>query len=93
MAQDFNDGAVFPIDLDLDFQGVGEISKGKFVAHTKTLDTPDGPVTITHNVSGNANRSATMTGTITIAGIELTAINSSELLQLERQLEPRHRAK
>ena len=76
LAQDFNDGAVFPVDLDLEFEGVGEISRFKDVSHTKTQDTPDGPVTITHNVSGNANRSATMTGTITINGIALTTINS-----------------
>jgi hypothetical protein len=70
--QDFFDGAVFPFSLDVEVEGVGPISAGRSKSNTKTQDTPDGPITITHSDFANSNRSAIAIGTVTINGITLT---------------------
>jgi hypothetical protein len=72
LIQDFFDGAQFLFSLDVDLQGFGEISAGRFKEHTKTENTQNGTVTITHSDFANANRSAVATGTVTIDGITVS---------------------
>jgi hypothetical protein len=72
LIQDFFDGAQFPFSLDVELQGFGDISAGRFKEHTKTENTDAGTVTITHSDFANANRSAVATGTVSIDGITLT---------------------
>jgi hypothetical protein len=70
--QDFSDGAIFDVAVDVAVVGEGPISAGKSVSHTRIFDGPGGPISITHSNFANANRSGIATGTITIDGVELT---------------------
>jgi hypothetical protein len=80
LVQDFFDGAQFPFSLDVDVQGVGEISAGRFKEHTKTENTESGTVTIVHSDFANANRSAIASGSVTLDGVTLTPEFSFSLM-------------
>ncbi len=70
LLQDFNDGAQFAFEMDLEFEGIGELSAGK--SHDRTVQVlPDGTRVVTISQSANANREAAVTGTITLDGVEL----------------------
>lgn len=70
--QDFGSGALIPVAIDVSVTGVGPISAGRSNSHTRTVQTPDGPLVITNSRFANANRAGTATGTITVAGITFT---------------------
>ena len=66
---DFGAGGTVPISLDLTFTGDGPLSSSRDTTETKTATTPSGPFTITIQRGAFRNRSADVTGTITIDGV------------------------
>jgi hypothetical protein len=66
---DFGAGGTVPISLDLTFTGDGPLSSSRATTETKTATTPGGPFTITIQRGAFRNRSADVTGTITIDGV------------------------
>ena len=66
---DFGPGGTAHIALDLSFTGDGPLSSSKGTTETKSATTPAGPFTITIDRGAFKNRSADVTGTITIQGV------------------------
>jgi hypothetical protein len=66
---DFGAGGTVPVSLDLTFTGNGPLSASRDTTETKTATTPSGPFTITIQRGAFRNRSADVTGTITIDGV------------------------
>lgn len=65
--QDLDSGAIHNVDVDVVFQGTGPITASNSTTKTKTVH----PFVITINTSGNANRAAVASGTVTIDGVVL----------------------
>ncbi|HVV50439.1 MAG TPA: hypothetical protein VHO06_12310 [Polyangia bacterium] len=78
--QDIGTGATFPVTLDLVFEGTGPLTKSKEHSKTRTVQTPDGPITIVEDTSANSNRAADVSGTLSIAGEEVDATFSTGTL-------------
>jgi len=58
-----------PVTLNLTFTGNGSLSVSKGTTETRTFSTPSGPFTITIQRGDFRNRTADVSGTITIAGV------------------------
>lgn len=70
LLQDFSDGAQFAFEMDIELEGIGDLSAGR--SHDRTVqELPDGTRVMTISNFSNANREATATGTITLDGVEL----------------------
>jgi hypothetical protein len=78
--QDFDTGATFPVSLDLVFEGTGPLTSSKSHSKTRTVQTPDGPITIEEDTSANSNRAADVSGTLSINGQDLDATFSTTTL-------------
>jgi len=74
--QDFNSGQTFPISINLKIEGTGPITASK----DNTVSHGSGPMTVTVSHTGTATRNGTVTGTITLDGVELDATFSSTTL-------------
>ena len=66
---DFGSGGTATISFDLTFTGDGKLSASRDTTETKTVTTPSGPFTITIQRGAFRNRSADVSGTITIEGV------------------------
>jgi hypothetical protein len=80
LVQDFGSGVQVPVVLDLVIEGTGPLTASSSTTKTKTVDGPDGPVTITINTSSNANRSGVVSGTLKIDGVRLNTTYTSTTL-------------
>ena len=78
--QDLDFGNTITIALDLVFEGTGPLTSGKSHSKTKTTDGKGNPITIEIDRNANANRSADVSGTITLEGFELDPVFSSATL-------------
>ncbi len=71
--QDFDTGAQLALDVDVVMTGTGSTSSEKSNSHTKTTGTTHGNLSIGHSQSANSNRSATVSGTVTIDTVTFDA--------------------
>ena len=85
--QDFDTGRTIVIAIDLVVEGTGPITASKSHSHTRTVQTPGGPVTINIDTSANSNRSGDVSGTLSIDGTELDATYSSTTLSTNASTE------
>jgi hypothetical protein len=68
--QDFSDpNNPIPVSLDITVTGTSPLSSSGGTTQTRTADGPGGPFTITITRGAFTNRSGTVSGTLTIAGV------------------------
>lgn len=78
--QSLDFGNSIPFALDLVFEGTGPLSSGKSHSISKIDGGHGGPILIAVDRDANANRSADVSGTITLEGFELDPTFSSATL-------------
>ncbi len=74
--QDFTTGQTYPVSIDLKVEGTGPITASK----DNTVSHGSGPFTVTVMHTASASREGIVTGTISIAGVELNATFSTTTL-------------
>lgn len=89
LLHDFSDGAQVSFELELEIEGVGELLAGKTGSHTKTEDTPGGPIVITNTLSAVASRDGLASGTIRLGGVLFAPEFSFTSLSVNRSAEIR----
>jgi hypothetical protein len=85
--QDFDTSKTIAIVIDLVVEGTGPITASKSHSHTRTVQTPGGPITINIDSSANSNRSGDVSGTLSIDGTEFDATYSSTTLSTNATME------
>ena len=85
--QDFDTGRTISVAIDLVVEGTGPITASKSHSHTRTVQTPGGPITINIDSSANSNRAGDVSGTLAIDGTEFDATYSSTTLSTNASME------
>jgi hypothetical protein len=85
--QDFNTGATVSVTLAVDFVGVGPLDASRSSSHTRTVQTPGGPITITETHSDTGSRGASASGTIVVDGVTFDPTYSSTDMSFNRSSE------
>jgi hypothetical protein len=67
--QDFNTGNTFPVSVNVSFAGTGSTFQQKSSSHTKVTGTKHGNLSISHQMSANSSRSATVTGSVSVDNV------------------------
>ena len=69
--QDFNGGPAVTLSLNVTLAGTGSTFQSKDNSHSKIVGSKAGPLSITQSHFANSNRSATLSGSLTIAGVPI----------------------
>jgi hypothetical protein len=85
--QDFDTGRTISVAIDLVVEGTGPITASKSHSHTRTVQTPGGPITINIDSSANSSRAGDVSGTLAIDGTEFDATYSSTTLSTNASME------
>lgn len=79
--QDFDSGQTIPISIDLKISGTGPLTASK----DNTVTHGSGPTTVTVSHSASESRAGTVTGTLSIGGVELDATFSDTSMAANSQ--------
>jgi hypothetical protein len=74
--QNYNDGSLLPVSLDLQIVGTGTTNSSKSNSQSKVTATKGGPLYISSDHSANTNRSADVSGSITVDGVTFTSLQT-----------------
>ena len=69
--QDFGGGPPVTLSLNVTLTGTGTTSQSKDNSHSKIIGSKEGPLSITQSHFANSNRSATLSGSLTVAGVPI----------------------
>jgi len=69
--QDFGGGPPVTLSLNVTLTGSGPTSQSKDNSHSKIIGSKGGPLSITQSHFANSNRSATLSGSLTVSGVPI----------------------